>query len=123
MTSLVARAFAAANTDFKSFWDSFVKPEIKVAEAALENLQKELAPIEEADLKIVVGAGIAAAAAASGGVVPATFAAAIPSLEAGVGAMLATAEKQGVTLSVQAATTLLAGATVQQPVVANGANG
>lgn len=123
MTSLLAQFAPKIKQDWKSFWDGIVKPEIKVLEAALENLQRELAPLEEAALKAAVGAGLAAAAAAGGGVVPATVEAALPILAIGAKAAIAEAESQGVKLSAQAALTLLSGASVPVPVVANGANG
>ncbi len=122
MNSLISTAIASARNDWKAFWDNIVKPEIKVIDAALENLQKELAPIEESALKAIAGAGIAACAVASGGVMPTTLAAALPILEVGASAAMAQAEKQGVSLSAHAALALVASAGVPLPVVANGAN-
>ncbi len=123
MTSLISKFAPQLKQDWKSFWDGIVKPEIKVIEIALENLQKELAPLEEAALKAAVGAGLAAAATASGGVVPMTVEAALPLLAIGAKAAMAQAEKQGISLSAQAAMTLVSAAGVPLPIVQNGANG
>ncbi len=129
MTSKVALAFAAIKQDFKTFWDTVVLPferkEVKTVEFALENAQKELAPIEEGVLKAIGGAAISAMATASAGVVPETLAAGLSLVEVGAKAALAEAEKQSQPLTHQAATVLAASLNVPTPVVVvpNGANG
>lgn len=123
MTSIVAKAFAAAKQDFKQFWDTVVLPEVRVVEAALENVQKELQPFEEAALKAVGGAAISAMSVVSGGVVPSTVEAGLTIIETGAKAALSEAEKQGVTLTAAGATALAASLNVPTPVTPNGANG
>jgi hypothetical protein len=127
MSSIIAKAFAEAKQDFKQFWDETVLPferkEVKVIEFTLENVQKELEPIEETALKAIAGAGVAAAAAASGGVIPTSIEAAVPILVAGAKAALSEAALQGKPLTHQAAIALVAAANVPLPVVPNGANG
>lgn len=123
MTSIVAKAFAAAKLDFKNFWDTIVLPEVRVVDAALENIQKELEPLEEAALKAIGGAAISAMSVVSGGVIPSTVEDGLELIKAGAKAAIAEAEKQGVKLSATGATALAASLTVPLPVVQNGANG
>lgn len=123
MTSIVAKAFAAAKQDFKTFWDTIVLPEIRVAEAAFENIQKELQPLEETALKAIGGAAVAAMSAVSGGIVPSTVSEGLTLVEAGAKAALSEAEKQGVKLTATGATALAASLTVPTPVTPNGTNG
>lgn len=123
MTSIVAKAFAAAKQDFKQFWDTVVLPEVRVVEAALENVQKELEPIEQAALKAIGGAAICAMSTVSGGVVPSTVEDGLELIKAGAKAALSEAEKQGVKLTSTGATALAASLAVPTPVVQNGANG
>ncbi len=122
MTSIVAKAFAAAKHDFKNFWDTVVLPEARVVEAALENFQKELEPMEEVALKAIGGAAISAMASVSGGVIPCSVEAGLSLVSVGAHAALAEAETQGKKISVPAATALAASLTVPLPVVQNGVN-
>lgn len=123
MTSKVALAFAAIKLDAKQFWDSVVLPEVRVVEAALENVQKELQPFEEAALKAIGGAALSAMSVVSGGVVPSTVEEGLTIIETGANAAIAQAEKQGVTLTAMGATALAASLNVPAPVTPNGANG